>query len=428
MKLTPKQSAALIKALNAEYKNDAKTAKTQISDFYGASPNTALYTLDQIRDYIAKYPTPKQILWQRLEKLMGPEKLQKFAHSYIRVELVPKPTPEAFLTLKGPETKEITISAYEKFSSDSNEFSDEILRRLTAQDRKALIKKFDFDADWKQYSDKSDWRLSATVPVKKVFLALSFQLDKFLPAARKRLEREETQIDEEAKEVLIEKLTGFFNAIGIQEQAAGEDEDLLAENYADYAEEDAKGRSLKELKDQLDSDITEYIERLEALGIDEDAIQEALIESGESEFSQTHYRVDNTIGYSSCPSEEEVQFDDPGRYEDEMAAAGLPYPQDLNANLSLLDAADLEELKRKVTEMSIRFGRDEASDGYRVQDGTVYFGDDRSFHLVVQEDMFFSKAKRLLKDAKLEKRGTQKRVASVDPDEFPLLAKVLRVT
>jgi len=470
LKLTPKQTKSLIDALNKDYKKDAKEARVELRDFYDA--DGIPWTLDEVQKKISTAPAPKALVkkdpepgqeleekkpeeespqkdmfkekgvstkntplavWQQVDHVLGPEKFENFISPHVKSDLAPKPSKDAFKSIEASATKEISISVsgydlvdhYPGFEKEKDKKGDilhrtfnssTLLQAMNAAERKAFLAKLDFEATWKQYSDKSGWALFAQVPMKKTYLNLTFDTAGFLKQSQLRLSRDGQVVD---KEDLIEKLATFFDLVGKQEEEHGNDEDQLADSYGGYAEEDAKNNSLQDMKRNLESEIETYVDRLVSLGVDEDQIKEALVESGDSEFTTGYRSTTNSIGSSGCPSEDEIDFDSYSneRYEDLMAEAGLPDPKNIDANLAFLNKEDIDALKNKISDMSVDFKWDNSIDGYSAQHGTVSFGDDRRFDWVVDEHKFISKAKRLIKDAKLAKRGTQKKVASLSSYE-----------
>ena len=429
--LTPVQTKSLIEALNKEYADDAKNTKTEVSDFTDENPIP--YKLENIRKALKQLPGDETeqkdmfeekgvstqnsavTLWDRIEQLLGPEKFENFITPYVHLSVTPKPEKGAVISLEGPTAKEITVRVWEKKNWGD---STDILKNMSPSDRNAVIKKLNFDAEFKQFSDRSGEALFAYVPVKKAYLNVEFNADRFLKQANKRLARQsQPEVDQEE---LVEKLTQFFNTVGEQESEHMDTEEY-AESYAEYAEEDANNSNLRDLRRNLDDDLETYVDRMKAVDIDDDQIKDLLIESAEIEFNGSNT---NSIG-STTMGEMENQIDfghyEDERYEDDIKALGLPYPQ-LTANLALLTEESAKELERGVREISIDVRWDPKEDGYSVDHGMVYSNSNNSWDFIVDPDEFMPKAKRMIKDAKLAKRGTKRGESAL---EYPTVNALL---
>ena len=453
IKLTPLQTQTIIDSLNKDYKKALKNTQTETSDFYSGGYSDGGYSDRQLKapDLLPilmetaqlKLTAPKdkinpqegdlfsrkgidltptvQTTLQQLKSLLGEDKLQTFLDSFISKNLGPKRDPAAFLSLEGPATKEVAFDfwTYDKQPGfeDWDQQHDYPLKLLSAADRNTLIKKLDFDAKWKKYPDGSGPALFSSIPVKKAFYNLTFQVEKFMQAAALRIDRESREVDQEE---LVEKLADFFNMVGQRESEYMDTEEYM-ESYAEYADEDAKNASLGDMKHNLDSDVESYVEKLEELDVPENEIKELLIECSTTEFNGGST---NRIGYFTMGDSNENQIDfgtyEDSRYEDDMVAAQLPY-KELTANVALLTKESAEQLKRKVNDISLDIKWDKSLDGYGVQRGTVYGGGDNSWDVLLDQDKFIPLARRKMKDAKLER----KRVGTAAALQYPALAHVL---
>jgi hypothetical protein len=433
--MTPKETKLFVDALNKEFKKDRKNFRWESSDFYNQkiklpdgteTQQRNPYTADDVRK---KLNPEQQKIFDETQKKLGP-KFGTFLEQFVRYGSVDdKPSKEAFVSVKSPKTKEKTINVYDwefeemgipkKLAKDSNN----LLKKMSAKERNAFISKLNFPAKWKTYEDKSGSTLAVDVPLKPKYYNLTFKTDSFLASANNLLAREGKMVD---KADLMEKLEEYFNEIGKREYDYYSSEDYVKETYGDYLAEDVKSKGIDGiLKDgDLEDDIVNYIKKLQQLEVDDDDIIKDLIESGEDVVKDSHYRTDNAIGYSSSPSEEEIQF---GEGSIEFDEEGFPYPKDLDANLSLLNEEDIEKLRRSISEIYMKFKKDETTGGWRADYGTIGMGDSRGIELVVDPAEFISRAKRRIKDLKLKGRKLPKeeKESENSMDQYPTVTHLL---
>ena len=461
IKLTPQQTESLILALDEAYDKNSKNVSFNRQDFEDT------YSLEMIRNKIANLPLPalttpflegpeageqkdlfkeKGIetetlggIWNNLEHVLGDEKtFQNFISGYISREIGPK-IPKAFLSIPSPTTKNIEVRVYDwnlkkypGFIFKSKSDSTDLLQALSVKDQKALLGKLKFDAKLEQYKDTSGWELVAPVSVKKVYLNFTFDSIEFAKAALNRLTRDKNiaQLEnEEDKDAFLENLKEFFEEIGAESTSRYDTEEAILEADEGYAADDAANSSLEDILDrtQFDEEIETYIERLKSMDVSKDDIKEALMDSAESEASTRSHRIDNAIGSYQLSSEDELYSD---YFKDEFerkAAANVgkfPYPDDLDSNLSLLNQSEIDELEKTLNDISMDFKYDPAIDGFTVNRGTVYLGERNFVVFVVDSQQFISKAKRLIKDKKLAKRGTLKK-SETSMKNYPALSQVL---
>jgi hypothetical protein len=432
IKLSDVQKNEIVKLLNERYARTApEYARPRHEDFKFGNKAKEKFK-GKIRTFLSKaksLPAPKEEsedsqlsllpaatpieIYSSLEHLLGPEKMGKFVGSFVHSEIKDSPEPEenTFFTIEGPNEKEIymsvagwDLSTVSEITTDHPETKyGNFLDYISDEDRNDIVSKLDFDAEWKQYSDKSGYALHVKAPLTKGYLTYSFNLPEFIDAAKKRLAREQSTQDIDRDE-LIEKIAEIIDRYAEQESEYQKSDEARLEDADNYPAEDAANNSLPEMKRNLDDEIVEYIDKLESFGVDEDDIKEALIDSGENEVTGI-YRVDNAIGSYSCRSEDQIDWSDHRTPEDWLKEAGLPYTESLNDNIALLDDDEVEKLKKSLRECSARIEWDNSLDGYSLRYVDIWLGDNDSVSLIVDPQKFISKAKRMIKDKKLEKKA-----------------------
>lgn len=338
------------------------------------------------------------------------------------------PTDDAFYSLRAP--KELMVPIYVSYwktgkdKYDHNESSDDILDKMSPEERAWFLKKLDFPAVWTDDVPEGSIALHAPVPLKNKTFNARFQMQEFLAQAKK-------VVDRPNKGALVDKESLIENLTEVIEEKAKADADYYdtEESWGDEgynAKEDVKHKKWSDLmKDIDDEDVMRYIEKLQANDVDEDDIKEMLADTADEEFNDSHYNVDDSIGMTHLSSENELYLDNRDEWVEDTADKKWPYPGDFDANLALLNEEDCEEIRKHVNSGSARFKWDESMQQFVLDTVTVYLGDNRSLHLVLNSKKFIMDASRKLKDKMLHpRRGAKKKAASVE--RFPATSAVLR--
>jgi hypothetical protein len=453
MALTRKQKQEVIDTLNKKYKKEAKDER-QVSfiDFNIDKENSKFK--GKIKSFLSKLPSlppapseesqqsllpaaaPLEI-YSSLESLLGPEKMGAFVGGFVQRQVenkIPKDDQNVFFTIESPKEKEITVPLYgwelSWLENAPTNYTKDFLKTISASDRKDIISKLDFAAEWKQYGDKSGYALHTKISTAKAYLVYTFQLPEFLEAAKKRLARENFELGMD-REDLVEKLAEVLDAYAEKEHEYYSSDDYLLESADEYPAEDARNEDFEIVKKELDEEIIDYIDQLESIGMEEDDIVEMLIDSGEYEVA-SYYTVDNEIGSYIASSDHQIDdLDWSMQGFEPFKNSGLPYTDKINDNVHLLTEEEAKELKHAVSECHLYVQWSNEADGYEIRYMTVYTSDNDRVVLVVDPQTFISKAKRKIKDRKLEvnqKKIGKKKAASLEGEKmkkYSALSKVL---
>ena len=414
MELTSEQKKYLIQAINKRadlfepsmaFKARTDTQLTRLAEKFMASGKAKFKSLPEadeaqpglFEETGIALVTPSSI-FSALNKILGPEKMAKFINARIRHNLEKAPRPDAFLVDKAEEEDlygPVTIDDWQLPTSlkDLKLSANEILSALSDKDREEIFKGFDFTYKWQ------DGELLARKKAPLIYRNYYIDLDAFLDSALLRIEAENKDFDEDE---LVDKLADILNEIGKNESDFYNSEEYAKSSDTYGIEQDAMSAGMDEIKEKVDSDIEQYIEELEELGVDESDIKEMLVEASDEEFYDTAYRVTNSISSQFFSSEEQIDFDD-DRY-DEINDPTLPYPNSLYNNVALLSDEGAKALEKSVNEMSIRIRYKSENDCYQLQHAYLHVSENRRIDLVVNPEKFISKAKRKIKDIKMERR------------------------
>ena len=339
--------------------------------------------------------TPASV-FDALNRILGPEKMARFVKGKISYEIKDSALPEAFLVeeITGELEREIDIyyfnlpASLKPFNLDAGM----ILEGLSPEDREKILSQLTFKHAWKKNN------LYLLEKPKGRFLNYLFDVDRFMESALHRIEAEAKDFDEDK---LIEKLSEIIDEIGRSEsEYFNSEEYVMGGDNVYYAEENAQHASLKDIKNNVDDTIREYIIELENLDIDEDDIKQDLIESSDESFNDSYYESNNCIGRFGLGNEEEFDFSN----HNEINEPTLPYPTSLSDNVALLSDEGASKLEGSVREMRLRLGYDHVNDCWRLGRSYLNISDNRSVELIVDEEKFISKAKRRIKDEKLKRR------------------------
>jgi hypothetical protein len=474
LKLTPEQEETLIKKINSDFK--ARTSSLSVSQQWFADnskiPDTTALVwmlLEKIENLPQKEPfrldeefsenlrEDQQDLFEEkgistegtlystiryLESLLGEDPAHNFIKAFINTPIGTSPEPIAnsvkihFLTLEGPDELELQISpiiyttGYSGFNEEwiRQNLQDEarsasavqILGKMSKADREALLKKLDFDCEINT-GEGLHGSLITTQPVKKVYLHCYFEADRFMRAAAARISREQKIKNEEIdQDELSDKLIDFFDKVAEQESDYMLTEDY-AESYAEYAESDVSNQSLRDLTERVDEEIVVSIDKMEALGMDEDEIKELLIFHSETVWNGGST---NRIGsFSLGEMENQIEFDDDARYEDVVKEIGLPFP-DLSDNVALLTEESAAKVSR-ASDMHVRFTWRDRLGGFETGSGSVYVNSNSSWDCIVDSEDFLSAAKEQIKEMKRERRD-KKRGSAASLSQYPTIARIVR--
>lgn len=246
-----------------------------------------------------------------------------------------------------------------------------------------------------------------------------FKLDKFLIQSLKIIKRESISFD---REEVVDTLIDILSEIGRNESEFYNSEEY-ASDYGNYAAEQVDSDTLRDIKRNLEDDITDYIEKLEDLDVDEDEIKEALKESSTEEFNVSYSRVTNSIGSFVLSNEEQCDWDDFSH--DKIDNQSLPYPNSINDNIALLDTEEIKSIERQVDGMTLYIRFNPSTFSYEIERFYPNLSE-RSIELVVDADDFASRAKKIIKREKLKnKKSGDDEVAESSFDEYQLLKSFL---
>ena len=401
--MTPKEEKVLIDTLRERFKDESKAKELSFS---GLPEEMQQISFDKMVEFYSKDEKFRDV-WNRLVQQVGEEKALRLADSFLikgnqytgdGVE-IKKADPEAFYSVKAPPTKPRSLYAFDfqmEERGGPKGDSNKILEQMSPAEREKFIKKLDLPARWE------DGELIADVPNPKRWFNVYLQRDKFLDRAEQVLNLPAKKAGVN-KEELIENIVEVLDKEAQQAAEHYADEQYVVDSYGEYTTDDARNRSFSDMIDNLDDDIKEYVEKLQELEVDEDDITKMLIESAEDEYTDSHYTSTNSIGSFLSDGEEELEIQDDW-FND---ASKFPYPGDLDANLELLDDEDIEKIRRGMSEGSVRFRKNEKTGTWTTSYMYCYPGQ-RGVELIVKDSKFISKAKRVMKDKKLERKRSLK--------------------
>jgi hypothetical protein len=399
-KVDPK---VLIQILQKEYKKNQKDALT-VSDF----PNAPEWAVQDIRKTIVEKASPSLLeKFDQAQEAFEEQRFRKILASSVRVWVQnPKEGKEGyevFRSVAPPAT--VWRSLYTFSFEDHGIDSQEALGAMSKANRKEVLDALGFKA---QYQEKDSEHKHAGLWAEYAVKPLPLLQGVHLGNLEKDLTNALDVVNVEAPEGLYEILETFFEGVLKAEEAHYDNDDNLIDRYGDYVGEELNTKDLsryvKEKSPHWDDSVTQTVERLMALEVEDDVILELLKDSAEDEVHRGHHYRDNSIASQPLPDEEEIYSStfehEWERYED---AANTPFPKSLNKNLALLSPEQIKQLNRNAIYIKPN------EQGFpEVRYGHVYVGSDVTIELIVDPSKFVSAARRVFQEEARKRKGRGK--------------------